>query len=157
MQCSKDNIVLNTPGLASPRRYAADLDVNADRAAKQIISACRYGRAKITLSLLAKLAVVANAFAPELTADVNSLAASLLPARGGIGRTAVAGHESESNWSPSKLTTLVNAPPFATTKCCVSFRTATKNTKRHKNRFVESFVVHHYRLFLLVPFYFFFG
>jgi short-subunit dehydrogenase len=82
------------------------ISMNADRAAKQIISACRYGRAKVTLSLLAKLAVVANALAPELTADVNSLAASLLPARGGIGRAAVMGHESESSWSPSKLTTL---------------------------------------------------
>jgi short-subunit dehydrogenase len=82
------------------------ISMNADRAAAQILSACRYGRAKITLSLPAKLAVIANTLAPELTADLNSLAASLMPSRGGIGRVAVTGSESESNWSPSALTTL---------------------------------------------------
>jgi short-subunit dehydrogenase len=82
------------------------ISMSADRAATQIIRACRYGRAKITLSLPANLAVIANTFAPELTADINSLAASLMPSRGGIGRTAATGSESESNWSPSALTTL---------------------------------------------------
>jgi len=80
--------------------------MSADRAAAQVIRACRYGRAKITLSLPAKLAVIANTLAPELTADLNSLAASLMPRRGGIGRTAVTGSESESSWSPSVLTAL---------------------------------------------------
>ncbi len=82
------------------------LSMSADRAAAQVIRACRYGRAKITLSLPAKLAVIANTLAPELTADINGLAASLMPGRGGIGRTAVTGSESESSWSPSMLTTL---------------------------------------------------
>jgi short-subunit dehydrogenase len=82
------------------------VSMSADRAAAQIIRACRYGRAKVTLSLPAKLAVIANTLAPELTADINCLAASLMPARGGIGRTAVPGSESESSWSPSVLTTL---------------------------------------------------
>jgi len=82
------------------------VSMNADRAARQIISACRYGRAKVTLSPLAKLAVAANTFAPELVADANSLVASLLPARGGVGRVAVPGRESESSWSPSTLTKL---------------------------------------------------
>jgi short-subunit dehydrogenase len=82
------------------------ISMNADRAARQIISACRYGKAKVTLSLFAKIAAVANTLAPELMADATSLAASLLPARGGIGRTALTGSESESSWSPSRLTTL---------------------------------------------------
>ena len=47
---------------------------------------------------------MANTLAPELTADLNSLAASLMPGRSGIGRTAVTGSESESSWSPSVLT-----------------------------------------------------
>jgi len=80
--------------------------MSADRAAAQIIRACRYGRAKITLSIPAKLAVIANTLAPELTADLNSLAASVMPARGGIGRKIAMGSESESSWSPSVLTTL---------------------------------------------------
>jgi short-subunit dehydrogenase len=82
------------------------LSMSADRAAAQIIRASRYGRAKITLSIPAKLAVVANTLAPELTADVNSLVAAVMPSRGGIGRKAVPGSESESGWSPSVLTAL---------------------------------------------------
>src|SRR5205085_2926609 len=82
------------------------LSMSADRAARQIINACRYGRAKITLSIPAKLGVIANTIAPEITADLNTLAAYLMPPRGGIGRTAAAGYESQSAWSPSVLTTL---------------------------------------------------
>src|SRR5262249_27404776 len=82
------------------------ISMNADRAARQIISACRYGRGKVPLSPFAKLAAIAKTLAPELTADTSSLFASLLPARGGIGRTAATGSQSESSWSPSRLTTL---------------------------------------------------
>jgi hypothetical protein len=52
------------------------------------------------------MAVITNTIAPELTADINGLVASLLPRRGGIGRAAAKGSESESSWSPSVLTTL---------------------------------------------------
>jgi hypothetical protein len=80
--------------------------MNADRAARQIIRACRYGQAKITLSLPAKLGVIANALAPELVADLNSLTTQLLPPRGGSGRVAVEGSQSQSPLSPSVLTIL---------------------------------------------------
>jgi short-subunit dehydrogenase len=82
------------------------LSMSADRAARQIIQACRYGRAKVTLSIPAKLAVAANTLAPELTADASALAGSLLPEPGGVGRTSVEGKHSESPLSPSILTTL---------------------------------------------------
>ena len=82
------------------------LTMNAERAARQILSACRYGRAKVTLSLFANLAAVANTLAPELMADATSLVVSLMPSPGGIGREAATGEESESSWSPSFLTTL---------------------------------------------------
>ncbi len=82
------------------------LSMSADRAARQIITACRYGRARVTLSLPAKLAVCANVLAPELTADLNALVARLLPEPGGVGRTSVKGYHSTSEWSPSLLTTL---------------------------------------------------
>jgi short-subunit dehydrogenase len=82
------------------------LSMSAERAARQIIGACRYGRAKITLSLPAKLAVITNTLAPELTADVTSVAASLLPDPGGVGRASIEGKHSESPLSPSVLTTL---------------------------------------------------
>jgi short-subunit dehydrogenase len=82
------------------------LSMNAERAAEQIVNACRYGRARVTLSLPAKVAVAIRALAPELLADVNSLVARLLPKPGGVGATAVEGAYSTSAWSPSWLTLL---------------------------------------------------
>src|SRR4029078_1473487 len=49
------------------------VSINADRAARQIISACRYGRAKVTLTRFAQFAAAANILAPELMADATSL------------------------------------------------------------------------------------
>jgi short-subunit dehydrogenase len=80
--------------------------MNADVAAKRIINACRYGRAVLTLSLPAKFAAIFNALAPELTSELSSLAAQLLPPPGGVGTTAVEGAEATSRWSPSMLTIL---------------------------------------------------
>jgi len=82
------------------------LSMNADRAAQQIINACRYGRADLTLSLPAKLAVWIDALAPELTADATALAARILPGPGGVGPASMEGCESTSAWSPSVLTVL---------------------------------------------------
>jgi hypothetical protein len=82
------------------------LSMSADRAARQIVRACRYGRAKVTLSLPAKFAVAMNAIAPELTADLVSLGALGLPDPGGVGRANIEGKHSTSEFSPSILTTL---------------------------------------------------
>jgi hypothetical protein len=60
----------------------------------------------MTLSLSAKLAVLIDAIAPELTADLSALAARVLPSPGGVGRTAIEGCQSTSAWSPSVLTAL---------------------------------------------------
>jgi NAD(P)-dependent dehydrogenase (short-subunit alcohol dehydrogenase family) len=84
------------------------LTMSAERAANQIISACRFGQAKVTLSLPAKLAVAANALAPELISDLMGLANKLLPQAGGIGRHAAQGKNSSSWASPSILTTLTD-------------------------------------------------
>jgi short-subunit dehydrogenase len=82
------------------------VSMNADRAARQILSACKYGRAEVTPSLPAKLAATIDALAPNLTAEVASIASRLLPAPDGNGRSAVAGCDSTSDWSPSMLTAL---------------------------------------------------
>jgi short-subunit dehydrogenase len=82
------------------------LSMSADRAARQIIRACRYGRARVTLSLPAKLAVAMNAIAPELTAETVALVARALPEPGGVGRASIEGKHSTSAVSPSILTTL---------------------------------------------------
>jgi len=80
--------------------------MNAETAAKRILNACRYGRAVLTLSLPAKLAAAMNALAPELTADLSSVAALLMPGPGGVGSTSIEGSASTSPWSPSMLTLL---------------------------------------------------
>jgi short-subunit dehydrogenase len=80
------------------------VSMNADRAARQIVNACRYGRAKITLSIPAKLAITANTIAPELTANLNTLVAWLMPRA--EGRAAYEGFKSKSAFSPSILTAL---------------------------------------------------
>src|SRR5262249_35729779 len=82
------------------------VSMSAERAARQILSACRYGRSKITLSLAAKTSLLINTIAPQLTAELTSIAARMLPQPGGIGRKSAKGHNSESSWSPSMLTTL---------------------------------------------------
>jgi NAD(P)-dependent dehydrogenase (short-subunit alcohol dehydrogenase family) len=80
--------------------------MNADRAAARILSAARQGRAHITLSIPAKFAAAMNTLAPDLTADVASVAARLLPRPGGIGARSVEGRHSQSAWSPSFATLL---------------------------------------------------
>jgi short-subunit dehydrogenase len=82
------------------------LSMNADVAAKRIINACRFGRAVLTLSLPAKLGATMMVVAPEMTADMASIVAQLLPPPGGVGTTAVEGAASTSRWSPSMLTLL---------------------------------------------------
>lgn len=80
------------------------LSMNAERAAHQIIEACRRGQAHISLGLPAKLAVLMDALSPELMTDVMSLAAQLMPENGGNGEYSLAGNVSISDWSPSWLT-----------------------------------------------------
>jgi len=80
--------------------------MSAETAAARILSACRGGRAHVTLSLSAKVAAAMNALAPELTAGAASLVAQLLPQPGGVGTQAFEGRSSASAWSPSFATLL---------------------------------------------------
>ena len=83
------------------------LSVSAERAAREIVNACRNGRGELVISVPAKLAVIFDTMFPELTSDVFGLANKLLlPAPGGIGTREAKGKESSSAWSPSWLTTL---------------------------------------------------
>jgi NAD(P)-dependent dehydrogenase (short-subunit alcohol dehydrogenase family) len=83
------------------------LSVSAENAARQIVSACRQGRAELVISVPAKLAVLFDTLMPEVTSNLFALANKLLlPASGGIGEREAKGKESESALSPSWLTTL---------------------------------------------------
>ncbi|MCA1614075.1 MAG: SDR family NAD(P)-dependent oxidoreductase [Acidobacteria bacterium] len=83
--------------------------MKAERAARQIITACRRGDAEVILSTQAVLAIKLRALFPEFTADVSGLVNKLLPEAAGpgsIGARRAKGSDSESGWSPSALTAL---------------------------------------------------
>jgi NAD(P)-dependent dehydrogenase (short-subunit alcohol dehydrogenase family) len=80
------------------------LSMDAERAARRIVAACRRGEAEIVLSLPARLAVTAQGLAPGVTADLLGLVNRGLPAPGGIGPGRAAGRDSESAVAPSWLT-----------------------------------------------------
>jgi NAD(P)-dependent dehydrogenase (short-subunit alcohol dehydrogenase family) len=71
--------------------------IDPERAARQIIRACRYGDAELIITLQAKLAVLARTIAPELFADAMTLLNQLLPGPADHdGDQALPGRESES-------------------------------------------------------------
>jgi NAD(P)-dependent dehydrogenase (short-subunit alcohol dehydrogenase family) len=127
VELARDNIVVTTvcPGLMRtgsavnamfkgqrPQEYAwfAISDslpissIDAGRAARQIIDACRHGDAELVISVQAKLAVLARTLAPELFADVMAMINQVLPGPVPGGDEARRGRDSESEWAPSKWT-----------------------------------------------------
>jgi NAD(P)-dependent dehydrogenase (short-subunit alcohol dehydrogenase family) len=80
--------------------------IGAERAARQIVAACKGGDAEVILSVPAQVAVRFHGVFPGLTADVLGLVNRLLPGPGGIGTARAKGKESTSAWSPSWLTAL---------------------------------------------------
>lgn len=80
--------------------------MKAERAARQIIEACKRGDAEVVLSIQAQLAVKFHGLFPGLTADLLGLVNRMLPGPGGIGRKRAKGKDSQSELSPSWLTVL---------------------------------------------------
>jgi NAD(P)-dependent dehydrogenase (short-subunit alcohol dehydrogenase family) len=128
-ELAKDGIKVTTvvPGLmrtGSPRnatfksQYQAEyawfkigdsipgVSMNAERAARRIVSACRHGDAEVVLTLPAKLAVIFHGLFPGLTSDLLGLANRGLPAPGGVGTLRVKGEDAATPLSESWLTAL---------------------------------------------------
>ncbi len=131
-ELQKENILVTTvfPGLmrtGSPRnatfkgRHRAEYAwfsisdstpvtaIAAERAARQIVAACRRGDAELVITTQALVAVKFRALFPELTADLAAATNLLLPGargEGSIGARRAKGRESESDLSPSWLTAL---------------------------------------------------
>ncbi len=83
--------------------------INGERAAWQVIDACRHGDAELVITLPARIAIIANAILPEAVALGMSVANRLLPAPiDGGGGDAHSGWQSLSDWAPSKLTRLTD-------------------------------------------------
>jgi short-subunit dehydrogenase len=80
--------------------------MNVERAARQIIAACRRGEAEITLSIQAQVAAIFHGIFPGVTADLMGVVNQLLPGPGGIGVRKAKGKDSSSFVSPSILTVL---------------------------------------------------
>ena len=79
--------------------------IDAERAARQIVAACRRGDAELVITVQAKMALLARTVAPELFANVMSFINGLLPEpTGPEGDRMKPGRESESEWAPSALT-----------------------------------------------------
>jgi NAD(P)-dependent dehydrogenase (short-subunit alcohol dehydrogenase family) len=82
--------------------------IGGDRAARQIVDACRYGDPQLTLTLPARIASTFHGVAPGLVTDGLALVDRLLPAPGGIGTDSARGRDSRPDWLPGWLTTLTD-------------------------------------------------
>jgi short-subunit dehydrogenase len=81
--------------------------VNAERAARQIIEACRHGDARLTISAAAKIVATLDALAPGVVAAGFALANRLLPGpTDSTGDIAKTGAECEPHLAPKFLTHL---------------------------------------------------
>ena len=82
------------------------LSMNAERAASQIIDATKEGRAELTISLPAKIAVLSDALFPEFTAGMLSIVNDFALPETSARTSSAKGRDSTSFWSPSWLTAL---------------------------------------------------
>jgi len=83
------------------------MSIGAERAARQILEACRYGDPELTISLPAKVAVIAAAVAPTVCAGLMAAAVRFLPGPAGpSGDHMERGRDTRSPWAPSLVTTL---------------------------------------------------
>lgn len=86
------------------------LSIKAERAASQILAACRRARPELTLTLAARAAIIGSALFPSITGHVMNLANRLLPAAtDSSGDEIRSGRESRSrSMTPEWLTALAD-------------------------------------------------
>lgn len=80
--------------------------VSAERAAAQILMACRRGQARLTISAAAKIASVTDSLAPGFVSAFGAALLRVLPRPGGIGSRHLEGWQSATRLAPSALTVL---------------------------------------------------
>ena len=85
------------------------LSMAAERAARKIVTACRYGDAELVLTLPARIAIIANAVTPGILARAMALTNALLPTPATTAdATARSGWQSVSDAAPTALTVLAD-------------------------------------------------
>ncbi len=82
------------------------VSMDATVAARKILLACQRGEGEVVIAGAGGPAIWLQTLAPNLVSEFLALVNLLLPEMGGIGQRAARGYESESNLSPSWLTTL---------------------------------------------------
>ncbi|MEI6350658.1 MAG: SDR family oxidoreductase [Verrucomicrobiota bacterium] len=80
--------------------------ISAERAARQIVEACRQGRRRLTITWQARAAVIANALLPNTTARALSIVNRMMPAPVSTPTESRSGAESRSRLTPHWLTWL---------------------------------------------------
>jgi NAD(P)-dependent dehydrogenase (short-subunit alcohol dehydrogenase family) len=75
------------------------ISMNANRAARKILAACRRGQPSLTLTFAARVAIFGNALFPNLTGYAMKFANRLLPGAGGE-----EGNKSRAGWQLPRLT-----------------------------------------------------
>jgi NAD(P)-dependent dehydrogenase (short-subunit alcohol dehydrogenase family) len=85
------------------------LSISAERAARQILDACRHGDPDLIITSQARVAIAATHLAPGLTARMMMVANRMLPGPGGLaGDRHRKGRHSASRWAPSAATVLMD-------------------------------------------------
>jgi short-subunit dehydrogenase len=85
------------------------LSTSAERAARQIIEACRHGDPELIITLPAKLAIALNGVAPDLVSTLLAGVNRLLPdKRGAAGDESRTGWQSASSFPASAVTRLTD-------------------------------------------------
>ena len=82
--------------------------MNAERAARRIVNACRYGDAALTLTPQARALEIANILLPRLTGEMMKLSARLLPGPLPHSHQSKTGLESRSPLAPHWITNLAD-------------------------------------------------
>jgi NAD(P)-dependent dehydrogenase (short-subunit alcohol dehydrogenase family) len=90
------------------------ISIDAGRAARQIIDACRHGDAELVITPVARLAALLNATCPGTMAKAMAVANRLLPSPAEHGgNEAQSGWQSTSRFVPSTFTTLADRASLA--------------------------------------------
>jgi len=85
---------------------APGLSMSADRAARQVVRACEYGRSELILSIPAKLAVKLHALFPGVSAAASAVVSRALPEPGDLGQGKAKGADSTTPITESWLSSL---------------------------------------------------
>ncbi|MPZ76870.1 MAG: SDR family NAD(P)-dependent oxidoreductase [Deltaproteobacteria bacterium] len=85
------------------------LSTSSQRAARQIIEACRYGKAELVITPQARLLQIASSLFPSITAEIMGVVSRALPGKQpGAGDELKRGWQSQSLLAPSLLTRMAD-------------------------------------------------